>query len=81
MVMALEQCGLLKDGFITENPLTYDWRPHLAPFALEDDSLVKDKSAISSCLNVAWAWHELSRDGVHEALTFLLDAVTTTAPP
>ena len=52
MVMALEQCGLLKDGFITENPLTYDWRPHLAPLALEDDSLVKDKSAISSCLNV-----------------------------
>ena len=81
MVEALEQCGLLKDGFITENPLTYDWRPHLAPLALEDDSLVKDKSAISSCLNVAWAWHELSRDGVHEALTFLLDAVTTTAPP
>jgi hypothetical protein len=77
MVEALEKSGLLKDGFLTQDSRKSDWRSHLASLALGDDHLVLNKSAISASLNVAWGLHEKTRDGVHEALSFLLN---TTAP-
>ena len=70
---ALEKSGLLKDGFLTQDSRESDWRSHLASLALEQDPLVLNKSAISSILNVAWGMHEMSRDGVREALSFLLN--------
>ena len=73
MVEALEKSGLLKDGFLTQDSRESDWRSHLASLALEQDPLVLNKSAISSILNVAWGMHEMSRDGVREALSFLLN--------
>jgi hypothetical protein len=72
MVDALETNGLLQDGFLTQDPRKSNWRMHLAPLALKNDSLVPDQSEISEVLNCAWGMHEMTRDGVHEALSFLL---------
>jgi hypothetical protein len=39
-------------------------------FTQRGDYLVADESPISEVLNVAWGYHEMSRDGVREALDF-----------
>ena len=65
-----------EDGLLTRDPRQHsDWRQVLAPFASEvGDSMVADESALSEVLNCAYGMHEMSRDGVREALTFLLAA-------
>ena len=73
MVDALEANGLLRDGFLTQDPRQSNWRPCLAPLVVHhNDSMVADQSPISEVLNCAWGMHEMTRDGVREALSFLL---------
>ena len=72
MVDALKKNGLLQDGFLTQDPRRFDWRPHLAPLALKNDTLVPDQSEILEVLNCAWGMHEMTRDGLQEGLSFLL---------
>jgi len=71
MVGLMKEKGMLKDGYLTEDPRSSEWRSLLGQFALED-SMVNDLSPLSEVLNVAWGMHEMSRDGVQMALTFLL---------
>jgi len=79
MVESLRDHGWVddqKDGVLTRDPRQHpEWRQILAPFASEvGDSMVADESALSEVLNCAYGVHEMSRDGVREALTFLLAA-------
>lgn len=82
MVIALQQAAFLDDstGMLTDNPRHCNWRAALKNLVRDNgDSLVADQSPISEVLNVAWGQHEMSRDGVGEALDFLLEHTSTTA--
>lgn len=72
MVRALVQADLLdQDGLLRYDPRRSGWRPVLRRYA-QSDAMIPDASPVSEVLNVAWGEHELSRDGVAEALQFLL---------
>lgn len=61
------------NGYLTKDPRRYDseWSDVLRPLIpVEQDTLIADQSSMSEVLNVAYSMHELSRDGVQEALTF-----------
>jgi len=74
IVKALNEAGILdKDGFLKEDPRRSNWRTILRPVVPEADSLVADRSAVSEVLNVAWAMHEMSRDGVEDALSLFAE--------
>jgi hypothetical protein len=49
----------------------------LLAFQKRGDSLIPDRSPISEVLNVAWGFHEMSRDGVREALEFCVARQST----
>jgi hypothetical protein len=84
MVQALYQRGFFVAG---PDPGTYtlpeerdprdgsnDWRTVLRPFVPTDvDTFLPDESPVSEIMNVAYAVHEISRDGVQEALQYLLE--------
>lgn len=86
MVQALHHAGLLSPSSssaepsngslqLTADPRRSDWRSALAPLldaADEGDGLMADVSPLAEVLNAAWGMHEMSRDGVREALDFLL---------
>jgi hypothetical protein len=84
MVQALHDAGMLSDdGMLTEDPRRSNWRRVLAPVVLAttdtdtiNDSLIADRSPIAEVLNVAWGMHEMTRDGVPEALAFLLEQLS-----
>eukprot|EP00977_Amphora_coffeiformis_P010746 scaffold2518_cov178-Amphora_coffeaeformis.AAC.5 len=76
MVEALEKFGLLDEstGKLIQDPRRSDWRQALQPLVqgAGKDSLQSDESPISEVLNVAYGKHEMTRDGVGEALDFCL---------
>lgn len=72
MVQTLHAAGILSDeGMLVEDPRQSGWRLLLAPFAV-NDTLRADQSPLSEVINAAWGMHEMTRDGVHEGLEFLL---------
>lgn len=78
MFQALRDGGLLdKGGYLLESPRRSNWRNALLAAtppipAVQQDSLVADASSISEVMNVADGRHEMTRDGVQEALEFCL---------
>ncbi len=61
------------NGYLLDDPRRTLWREALSTIpGLEHDSLVADKSSISEVMNVAYGMHEMTRDGVEEALEFCL---------
>ena len=63
---------------LMEDPRRSDWRVVLSQFSHlpnhpMEDSLVADKSPISELMNVAYGLHEITRDGVQEALKFCMN--------
>ena len=69
MVQALRTAGLLDNsGFITADPRQSNWRSVLQAYAKGGDSLVADRSPLSEVLNAAYGMHEMTRNGVKEAL-------------
>lgn len=81
MAASLQDAGLLdENGYLLESPRRSNWRDALkttTPIisAVENDSLVADASPISEVMNVADGMHEMTRDGVKEALEFCLSAL------
>eukprot|EP00978_Attheya_sp_CCMP212_P004397 scaffold9605_cov45-Attheya_sp.AAC.5 len=64
-----------KDGILLDDPRRCNWRSAIAQTASEiSDSLVADESPLSEVINVAWGMHEMARDGVKDALGFLLNS-------
>jgi len=49
----------------------------LLQFTKRGDELIPDKSPISEVMNVAWGFHEMTRDGVKEALEFCVGQPST----
>jgi hypothetical protein len=57
-----------EDGFLSQDPRRSDWRSILQDYAKGGDSLVADRSPLSEVLNAASGMHEMTRNGVKEAL-------------
>ena len=75
MVQALHQHGHLdSENKLIQDPGRFnDWVSALRPLvAMAQDSLEKDESPIREVLRVAYGKHEMTRDGVAEALDFCL---------
>eukprot|EP00543_Licmophora_paradoxa_P009840 CAMPEP_0202463666 /NCGR_PEP_ID=MMETSP1360-20130828/59087_1 /ASSEMBLY_ACC=CAM_ASM_000848 /TAXON_ID=515479 /ORGANISM="Licmophora paradoxa, Strain CCMP2313" /LENGTH=223 /DNA_ID=CAMNT_0049086661 /DNA_START=75 /DNA_END=746 /DNA_ORIENTATION=- len=73
LVKALKSANMLDtSGLLSEDPRKSNWRSVLANLEVHGDTLEADESPISEVLNVAWSMHEMSRDGVSQALDFLL---------
>jgi hypothetical protein len=74
MVDDLRHAKMLNsDGMLLEDPRRSDWRSALGGSAAKvGDSMVSDASPLSEVMNVAWGVHEMTRDGVKEAVEFLL---------
>ncbi|KAL7567960.1 hypothetical protein ACA910_019670 [Epithemia clementina (nom. ined.)] len=72
----LRQVNLVDEhGILWQNPKDTIslWTPRLAPLvAGTNDNLIPDESAIYEVLNVAYGHHQTTRDGVAEALDWLL---------
>lgn len=75
---------LNETGYLLRDPRHSDWREVIGPvlpkllttsLSWSYDSLQPDHSAISEILNVAWGRHELSRDGVSNALDLILHSI------
>jgi len=75
MVQALRDASMLdSSGMLVADPRRSSWRSVLRPIVDRSDTLVADASPVSEIMNVAYGQHEMSRDGVEEALQFLLDS-------
>ena len=74
MVKALEQAHYLdpQTKQLVGDPRETKWRDVLRPHAPASDTFVADESPISEVMNVAWAEHEMTRDGVEEAIQYIL---------
>ena len=77
LTSSLKRNGLLDDGnYLRESPRKSNWRDVIKPLlplaGLERDQLQPDRSPISEVMNVAEGVHEMTRDGVKEALEFCL---------
>lgn len=74
MVEALRKAGFLdSNGYLQDDPRQSHWRETLKPIIDQSvDSLVADQSPISEVMNAAYGMHEMTRDGVKEALAFCL---------
>lgn len=77
LVKALLDANLVDQTtrLLLDNPRTADWRTVLRQVVTHygiKDNLVADQSPISEVLNVAYNQHEMTRDGVPDALDFLL---------
>jgi len=74
MAEALCTAGLVDgDGVLLQDPRasTSTWRAALQAFGdASGDSLVANRSPISEVLNVAWGLHEITSEGMEEALDF-----------
>jgi len=80
MVQDLKDAKLIDDnGLLEIDPRKSDWRPVLQKHADKiNDSMIADASPISEVMNVAWGMHEMARDGVKDALDFLMKDISTT---
>ena len=74
IMQSLKGAGFLDaEGLLREDPRRSAWRALVRPHVPQiQDSLEADQSPISEVLNVAYAKHEMARDGVEEALEFCL---------
>mmetsp|Transcript_391 Transcript_391/g.594 ORF Transcript_391/g.594 Transcript_391/m.594 type:complete len:231 (+) Transcript_391:3-695(+) len=74
MVQDLKDAMLIDDkGMLQGDPRQSNWRSVLQKHADKiDDGLVADASPLSEVMNVAWGMHEMARDGVKDALSFLM---------
>jgi len=77
MATALQNAEFLdENNYLRMNPRRSEWRDVLtavlSPEELNEDTLQADLSAISEVMNVAHGEHEMTRDGVREALEFCL---------
>jgi len=75
IVKALEDANFLEPEtkLLKEEPRMSDWRSVIRPCVSEsEDSFVADASPISEVLNVAQGVHEMTRDGVREAIEYIL---------
>ena len=78
MVRALHDAGFIdkESDELMEDPRHSNWRAIVSQYS-QRDSLIADESSISEIMNVAWGKHELTRDGVEEALKFCMQNMTT----
>ncbi|MGK3735869.1 MAG: hypothetical protein ACI8RD_006146 [Bacillariaceae sp.] len=78
LVRALQDAGFIDKGSdeLIEDPRHSNWRAIISQYS-QRYSLIADESPISEIMNVAWGKHELTRDGVEEALKFCMQNVTT----
>merc|ERR1711920_1181089 len=61
---------------LSADPRRSNWRDALRPFADKlGDSLVADRSPISEVLNVAFAQHEVTSEGIEKQLDFCVQAL------
>merc|ERR1740123_1062652 len=69
MAEALRQAGFTDgQGQLLEDPRRSPWRQVLQSFSANlGDSLVADRSPISEVLNVAWARHEITAEGIESS--------------
>ena len=77
MVGALRAANYLdpQTHSLVDDPRQSNWRDVLRAHVPESkDNFVADESPVSEVMNVARAMHELSRDGVKEAIDFILAA-------
>ena len=75
MVQALRDAKMLDtSGMLKDSPRVSSWRSIVRPLVDKSDTLRADASPVSEVMNVAYGQHEMSRDGVEEALRFLLDS-------
>ena len=59
--------------YVATNPRRSNWRSIVSQIISADiDTLINDESAISELMNVAYAQHEISRDGLYDAINFCL---------
>lgn len=74
IVEAFSKAGLIdSDGYLVDDPRGSHWRATLNTIVNKDvDSLMADQSPISEVMNAAYGMHEMTRDGVEEALDFCL---------
>ncbi|KAJ8907555.1 hypothetical protein NDN08_007666 [Rhodosorus marinus] len=76
MFAALKEVGVLDaDGRLNSDPRTSSWRETLSksvPRLAHDDGFRPDESPVAELLNIAYAQHELSADGIEQALEFLI---------
>lgn len=74
MVNALEEATFLDSTTkqLRQDPRQSNWRDVLRPHAGTSDHLVADESPISEVMNVAWGMHEMTRDGVREAIQYIM---------
>jgi len=83
MVKALTDAGYIdtEKGVLKKDPRSYTaWKEAIRPVAPTWDTLVADQSATSEVMNVARAMHELSRDGVKEAMDFIMQQYAERGP-
>lgn len=75
LVAALEKNKFLDtEGFLREDPSESQWQRILRPLIPESqDTFVPPMSPIMEVLKVAWARHGMARDGVREAIQFILE--------
>lgn len=73
LVGGLRKAGVLGESYsVVANPRNRDWVDAARVVAAEvGDGLEMDKSGISEVLNVAYASHELTADGVGAALDWI----------
>jgi len=74
MTQALLKAGLLDDNrYLNFNPRTNTrWAAVIRPYAPPEDSLEIRRSPTVEVLNKAYGWHEMSRQGLHQGLAFIL---------
>ena len=58
-------------GYLSQDPRRSNWRSVVRQFA-GNDTLIADESKLSEVMNVAFGYHELTRDGVQEGLDYCL---------
>lgn len=77
MVEALHQANFLDPTSkqLVEDPRRSAWRDVIRPLVPASDSLKPDESPISEVMNVARGAHEMTRDGVEEAIKHILQKV------
>eukprot|EP00189_Rhodosorus_marinus_P000178 CAMPEP_0113965422 /NCGR_PEP_ID=MMETSP0011_2-20120614/7734_1 /TAXON_ID=101924 /ORGANISM="Rhodosorus marinus" /LENGTH=378 /DNA_ID=CAMNT_0000977929 /DNA_START=235 /DNA_END=1371 /DNA_ORIENTATION=+ /assembly_acc=CAM_ASM_000156 len=76
MFTALKEAGFLDaNGILNSDPRASSWREALSksvPRLAHDDGFRPDESPIAELLNIAYAQHELSAEGIDQALEFLI---------
>jgi len=86
MAASLKTKGFLDENdFLIDNPRQSDWRAVIQPIlplaGLERDTLTASQSPIAEVMNVADGFHEITRDGVQEAMKFCLSRASPSASP